>query len=351
MSGAVYFVTWRLHPKYKWVWVKILVGTEARPTGEHANPMNQEANNKIKVDHLSFWYGDFQAIDDLSLEVRPREVFGLMGPSKSGKSTFLRVLNRMCDLIDGARVEGGALLDEEDILAPDYDLVHLRRRVGLVLSKPVPLPRSILENLILAPRLAGKRTGRNWPPWRSPASRRPNCGTRSRTGSGSALKLSGGQQQRLCIARTLAVGPEVILSTSPARGLDPISTAKIEQTMQELKDDYTMILVTNNTKQAARATDRVAFFLMGELVEVGDDPAALHRPQGQADGRIHLRAIRIISALRPRRTQNASDLNLYYGRLPCLEDVTSRSSSADHHRAHRPLGLRQVHASAHASTA
>ena len=233
--------------------------------------MNQQPKPKIRVEHLSLFYGDFQAIADLSLEVRPREVFGLMGPAKSGKSTFLRVLNRMCDLIDSARVEGSAWLDEEDILAPDCDLVRLRRRVGLVLSKPVPLPRSIYENLTLAPRLAGQRDRQKLAAlaesslmaaqlWEEVKDRLQD----------SALKLSGGQQQRLCLARTLAMEPEVILLDEPTSGLDPISTAKIEQTLLELKKNYTIILVSNNTKQIARATDRVAFLLMGSLIEVGD---------------------------------------------------------------------------------
>jgi phosphate transport system ATP-binding protein len=233
--------------------------------------MNQETPNKIKVEHLSFFYGDFRAINDLSLTIRPREVFGLMGPAKSGKSTFLRVLNRMCDLIDNARVEGGAWLDDDDILAPDYDLVNLRRRVGLVLSKPVPLPRSIMENLILAPRLAGKRNRQELTDLAEASLQAAQLWDEVKDRlQDSALKLSGGQQQRLCLARTLAMEPEVILLDEPTSGLDPISTAKIEQTLSELKKNYTIILVSNNTKQIARATDRVAFLLMGSLVEVGN---------------------------------------------------------------------------------
>jgi phosphate transport system ATP-binding protein len=233
--------------------------------------MNNQVANKIKVEHLSFYYGDFQAIDDLSLEVRPREIFGLMGPAKSGKSTFLRVLNRMCDLIDNTRVEGGALLDGEDILAPDFDLVRLRRRVGLVLSKPVPLPRSIMENLILAPRLAGKKDREELTALAEASLKAAQLWEEVKDRlQDSALKLSGGQQQRLCLARTLAMQPEVILLDEPTSGLDPISTAKIEQTLMELKKNYTIILVSNNTKQIARATDRTAFLLMGHLVEVGD---------------------------------------------------------------------------------
>ncbi|MCL4502930.1 MAG: ATP-binding cassette domain-containing protein, partial [Deltaproteobacteria bacterium] len=172
--------------------------------------MKDQAPYKIRVDHLSFYYGDFQAINDLSLEIRPREVFGLMGPAKSGKSTFLRVLNRMCDLITSARVEGSAHLDDEDILAPDYDLVRLRRRVGLVLSKPVPLPRSIMENLILAPKLAGKRDRQKLAALAEASLKAARLWDEVKDRlQDSALKLSGGQQQRLCLARTLAMEPEV----------------------------------------------------------------------------------------------------------------------------------------------
>ncbi len=232
--------------------------------------MNDQVPSKIRVEHLSFYYGDFRAIADLSLEIRPREVFGLMGPSKSGKSTFLRVLNRMCDLINGTRVEGKAWLDNEDLLAPDCDLVRLRRRVGLVLSKPVPLPRSIMENLILGPRLAGRRDRKELAALAEASLKAAQLWEEVKDRlQDSALKLSGGQQQRLCLARTLAMEPEVILLDEPTSGLDPISTAKIEQTLSELKKSYTIILVSNNTKQIARATDRVAFLLMGELIEVG----------------------------------------------------------------------------------
>ena len=233
--------------------------------------MNDQPQAKIRVERLSCFYGDFQAIDDLSLEIRPHEIFGLMGPAKSGKSTFLRVLNRMCDLINGARVAGSARLDDENILAPDYDLVRLRRRVGLVLSKPVPLPRSILENLILAPRLAGKHDRKELAALAESSLQAARLWDEVKDRlQDSALKLSGGQQQRLCLARTLAMEPEVILLDEPTSGLDPISTAKIEETLSQLKKRYTIILVSNNTKQIARATDRTAFLLMGSLVEVGD---------------------------------------------------------------------------------
>ncbi len=238
--------------------------------------------DKLVLEHLSFFYGDFQALDDISLAVRAREVFGLMGPAKSGKTTLLRVLNRMSDLIPGAKVSGRVLLDGEDLLAPDLDLVALRRRVGLVLSKPVPLPRTVFENLALAPRLAG-RTDRQEMENLVEASLKAAQlweEVKDRLYE-SALKLSGGQQQRLCLARTLAMEPEVILLDEPTSGLDPISTARIEETLFTLKQNYTIILVSNNTKQIARATDRVAFLLMSRLIEMGDTSRVFTVPKDQ----------------------------------------------------------------------
>ena len=235
---------------------------------------------KIRLEQLSFFYGNFQALNDVNLEIRPREIFGLMGPAKSGKSTLLRVLNRMCDLIPGSRFTGRVWLDDQDILAPDCDVVQLRRRVGLVLSKPMPLPRSIRENLILAPRLAGKKGHQEMEEvveislkaaqlWEEVKDRLND----------SALRLSGGQQQRLCLARTLAMEPEVVLLDEPTSGLDPISTAKIEETLFQLKKNYTIILVSNNTKQIARATDRTAFLLMSQIIEIGDTHRVFTVPQ------------------------------------------------------------------------
>ncbi len=232
--------------------------------------MNQD-HPKISLKHLTFFYGDFQALDDVTFDIKANEIFGLMGPAKSGKSTLLKVLNRMSDLVPNAKVTGRVTLDGEDILAPTYDLVGLRRRVGLVLSKPMPLPRSIFENLTLAPRLAG-RGGRGVMEELAETSLKAARlwdEVKDRLYD-SALNLSGGQQQRLCLARVLAMQPEVILLDEPTSGLDPISTAKIEETLFQLKKDYTIMLVSNNTKQIARATDRVAFLLMSRLIEIGE---------------------------------------------------------------------------------
>jgi phosphate transport system ATP-binding protein len=236
---------------------------------------------KIRIDGLSFWYKDFQALDRVSLAIRANEIFGLMGPAKSGKSTLLKVLNRLCDLLPEARLEGKAYLDDLDLLAPDTDVVSLRRRVGLVLSKPTPLPRSIYENLVLAPRLAG-RPHKELPALAEEALKAARLWEEVKDRlHDSALRLSGGQQQRLCLARTLAMQPEVILLDEPTSGLDPISTAKIEETLFQLKSRYTIILVSNNTKQIARATDRTAFLLMGRLIEVGETSQVFTVPRDQ----------------------------------------------------------------------
>lgn len=244
--------------------------------------VNQETPSKIQIENLSFLYGDFLALEDVSLAIRPREVFGLMGPAKSGKSTLLRVLNRMSDLVPGARVTGQVWLDAEDILSPNCDVVNLRRRVGLVLSRPTPLPRSIFENLTLAPRLAGKRGRQELTALAEASLKAAQLWEEVKDRLyDSALRLSGGQQQRLCLARTLAMEPEVILLDEPTSGLDPISTAKIEETLNQLKKHYTIILVSNNTKQIARATDRVAFLLMSRVIEVGDTPRVFTVPRDQ----------------------------------------------------------------------
>jgi phosphate transport system ATP-binding protein len=244
--------------------------------------MTQEPEYKIRIEDLSFFYGDFSALDRVSLDIRPHEIFGLMGPAKSGKSTLLRVLDRMCDLVDGVRLTGRVWLDEEDILAPDCDVVSLRRRVGLVLSRPTPLPRSIYENLAIAPRLAGHKSRGELDGLVETSLKAARLWSEVKDRlRDSALKLSGGQQQRLCLARTLAMEPEVILLDEPTSGLDPISTAKIEETLIQLKNDYTIVLVSNNTKQIARATDRVAFLLMSHIIEIGDTKQVFTVPTDQ----------------------------------------------------------------------
>jgi phosphate transport system ATP-binding protein len=244
--------------------------------------MNHSDSVKIRLDQLSFFYGDHQVLDEVSFEVRANEIFGLMGPAQSGKSTLLKVLNRLSDLIPNARITGTVTLEGENILSPDYDLVSLRRRVGLVLSKPVPLPRSIFENLVLAPRLSGRGSKNSLEELAEASLKAARLWDEVKDRlHDSALNLSGGQQQRLCLARALAMQPEVILLDEPTSGLDPISTAKIEETLFQLKSNYTIILVSNNTKQIARATDRVAFLLMSKLIEVGETPTVFTEPKDQ----------------------------------------------------------------------
>ncbi len=244
--------------------------------------MNHSDSVKIRLDRLSFFYGDHQALEEISFEIRAQEIFGLMGPAQSGKSTLLKVLNRLSDLIPNAKVQGTVTLDDEDILDPNYDLISLRRRVGLVLSRPVPLPRSILENLTLAPRLAGRASQASLAELAETSLKAARLWDEVKDRlHDSALNLSGGQQQRLCLARTLAMQPEVVLLDEPTSGLDPISTAKIEETLFQLKDNYTIILVSNNTKQIARVTDRTAFLLMSKLIEVGQTSKVFTEPKDQ----------------------------------------------------------------------
>jgi phosphate transport system ATP-binding protein len=224
----------------------------------------------IEVRGFSQYFGDVRKIDGLDLDVPRNEILGVIGPARSGKSTFLCALNRLNDLVRGSRHEGTITVDGEDITAPDVDVVALRRKLGMVFATPVPLPRSIYENVAFGARRAGLR-GKD----RLDALVRDSLEkgglweeVKDRLHS-SGQKLSGGQQQRLCLARILAVTPAFILLDEPTSGLDPISTMKIEDSLRRLKKEYTIVLVTNNTKQAARVADRTAFFLNGRLVEVG----------------------------------------------------------------------------------
>ena len=224
--------------------------------------------NKIEVKNLNVFFGKDHALKDVSFDVPANKILAAIGPSSSGKTTFLRSLNRLNDLQFDMRHTGQILLDNKDIYGNDIDVAQLRRRVGMVFALPLPLPMTIFENLTYGPKLAGLRNRKELDLlverslkdaflWEE---------VKDRLGD-QAMKLSGGQQQRLCIARTLALKPEVVLMDEPCSGLDPISTAKIEEAMMQLKKEYTIIIVTNNTKQAARVGDNTAFFLMGELIE------------------------------------------------------------------------------------
>ncbi len=225
-------------------------------------------NIKMDVKDLNLWYGDKQALKNINIPIYEKQITGLIGPSGCGKSTFLRCLNRMNDLIPIVKVDGKVLLDGKNIYDKDVDVVELRKRVGMVFQKPNPFPMSIYDNVAYGPRIHGikdKKTLDEIVEW---ALKKAALWDEVKDNlKKSALGLSGGQQQRLCIARTIAVKPEVILMDEPTSALDPISTLKIEDLMAELKKDYTIVIVTHNMQQASRISDYTAFFLMGEIIE------------------------------------------------------------------------------------
>ena len=225
--------------------------------------------DKISVSDLDLYYGDFKAPKNVNLRVSPNEVTAFIGPSGCGKSTLLKSLNRMNDLVEGCRITGKILLDGEDIYG-DIDVNHLRKRVGMVFQKPNPFPMSVYDNVAYGPRTHGIRSRVKLDELVEKSLRRAAIWDELKDRlKKSALGLSGGQQQRLCIARALAVEPEVLLMDEPTSALDPISTSKIEDLATELKSDYTIVIVTHNMQQAVRISDKTAFFLLGELVEFG----------------------------------------------------------------------------------
>ena len=224
--------------------------------------------NKIEVNHFNFFYGDFQALIDLNLPVRENQITALIGPSGCGKSTFLRALNRMNDTIAIARAEGEVLLDGKNVYDPDVDVVELRQRIGMVFQRPNPFPQSIYNNVAFGPRVLGLAKNGDLDEivaeslqgavlWDEVKDRLHH----------PALELNPGQQQRLCIARTIAVKPEVILMDEPCSALDPVATLAVEELMRQLSVDYTIVIVTHNMQQAARASDWTGFFWLGKLVE------------------------------------------------------------------------------------
>lgn len=234
---------------------------------------------KFTVEHLDLYYGDFKALKDINLNINKNEITAFIGPSGCGKSTFLKSLNRMNDLVEGCKITGKVLLDQEDIYG-DMDINLLRKRVGMVFQKPNPFPMSIYDNIAFGPRTHGIRNKakldeivekslRDAAIWDEVKDRLKK----------SALGLSGGQQQRLCIARALAVQPEVILMDEPTSALDPISTSKIEDLVIELKKDYTIVMVTHNMQQATRISDQTVFFLMGEIIEAGQTDKIFSMPR------------------------------------------------------------------------
>ena len=224
---------------------------------------------KIETIGLNVWFSDVHALKSLDIKVTKNEILSIIGPANSGKTSFLRSLNRLNDLNPKLKLEGSAYLDGIDIYKSDVDVGNLRKRVGMVFALPVPLPLSIFDNIAYGPRRYGVNNKQVLLEMAEEALMAAYLWDEVKDRLNQpAMKLSGGQQQRLCIARALAVEPEVILFDEPCSGLDPVSTAKVEEAMMELKKKYTVILVTNNTKQAARVGDRTAFFLMGELIEI-----------------------------------------------------------------------------------
>ncbi len=228
---------------------------------------------------LHLYYGDVHALKGVSLDVPFHHITALIGPSGCGKSTFLRCFNRMNDMIEGVRVEGQVRVEGHDIYGPDVDLERLRKRVGMVFQKSNPFPMSIRENVSFGPRMAGIRDRRQLDDLVERSLRQADLwGEVEHRLDASALDLSGGQQQRLCIARALANEPDILLLDEPASALDPISTAKIEETLLQLKDRYTIVIVTHNLQQAARIADHTAFFMLGELVEFNDTTTMFTKP-------------------------------------------------------------------------
>lgn len=240
------------------------------------------ADVEMAVRDLNLFYGGCQALKDITVDIAAHEITALIGPSGCGKSSFLRCLNRMNDVVDGARVSGQIVLDGQDIYERSVDVVELRKRVGMVFQQPNPFPMSIFDNVAYGPRLHGVRDrqtlGGIVEESLKAAALWDEVADKLRD---SAMRLSGGQQQRLCIARVLAVEPEVVLMDEPCSALDPISTFKIEELMLELKKRYTIVIVTHNMYQASRVSDRTGFFLLGELVEFGPTQDIFENPRDQ----------------------------------------------------------------------
>lgn len=235
---------------------------------------------RISVSELDLYYGSFQALKKININIPGCSITAFIGPSGCGKSTFLRCLNRMNDLIFGVKISGTILLDGKNIYDPDVDVVQLRKKVGMVFQQPNPFPKSIFENVAYGPRIHGVKNKYKLEEIVEESLKRAALWDEVKDNlHKSAMQLSGGQQQRLCIARVLAVQPEVLLMDEPCSALDPISTYKIEELMQSLKQDYTIIIVTHNMQQAARVSDYTGFFLMGELIEFDESSKIFTRPR------------------------------------------------------------------------
>lgn len=235
---------------------------------------------KIQVEHLSLYYGEKKALNGISLQIPSNKVTALIGPSGCGKSTFLRCINRMNDLIPGVKITGEMLVEGVDIYDKDVDVVNIRKKIGMVFQKSNPFPKSVYENVAYGPKINGIKNKAQLDEIVEISLRKAAIWEELKDRlTESALGLSGGQQQRLCIARTLAVSPDIILMDEPASALDPLSTSKIEELVHELKEQYTIIIVTHNMQQAARTSDHTAFFYMGELIEMGKTKAIFTKPE------------------------------------------------------------------------
>ena len=244
--------------------------------------MMENENKTIEIKDLDFYYGDFQALENVTFDIPENKVTALIGPSGCGKSTFLRTINRMNDLIDGTRVEGEVIVEDDDIYKDEIDVVELRKEVGMVFQEPNPFPKSIYDNIAYGPRAHGvtdtekldeivENSLKHAALWDEVKDRLDQ----------SAIGISGGQQQRLCIARALAVDPDILLMDEPTSALDPVATAKIEDLIDDLKEEYTIVIVTHSMQQAARISDYTAFFLMGEVIEHGPTQKIFEKPENQ----------------------------------------------------------------------
>ena len=244
--------------------------------------MMENETKTIEIKDLDFYYGDFQALENVTFDIPENKVTALIGPSGCGKSTFLRTINRMNDLIDGTRVDGDVIVEGDDIYKDEIDVVELRKEVGMVFQEPNPFPKSIYDNIAYGPRAHGitdtekldeivENSLKHAALWSEVEDRLDQ----------SALGISGGQQQRLCIARALAVDPDILLMDEPTSALDPVATAKIEDLIDDLKEEYTIVIVTHSMQQAARISDYTAFFLMGEVIEHGPTQQIFEKPENQ----------------------------------------------------------------------
>jgi phosphate transport system ATP-binding protein len=241
---------------------------------------NLKDNIKIKIEDLNLFYGEFHALKNINLDIEKNKITALIGPSGCGKSSFLKTINRMNDLVESSKVQGKILVDSQDIYSPSTDLIELRKDIGMVFQKPNPFPMSIYDNVAYGPRAHGvkkkdeldfivEESLRKAALWDEVKDRLKN----------SAMGISGGQQQRLCIARTLAVNPKIILMDESTSALDPIATLKIEELISDIKDKYTIVIVTHSMQQAGRVADNTAFYLMGELIESGDTSTIFSTPR------------------------------------------------------------------------